>query len=107
MKPQTLNKVINYLLIYLVGLVLLLGFFGEHLVDDMARFVYLYGTPLLIIIIIYVLVTAEHVFTNISKKTKIDAKTLSIISIKLCLAITPMFYLDNSFASLLSALRLE
>lgn len=107
MEFQTFNKAINYLLVYLVVLFLLIGVFGNDLVGDMVNFVFLYGIPLLIFIILYMVTIAYEVHNKINKKTEVNIKQLGVTSIKLCLAIAPMFYLDNSFASLLSTLRLE
>ena len=105
MEIQTYNKTINYLLLYLVVLFLLIGVFGNDVVGDMVKFVYLYGIPLIIFIVLYLVTTSFEVHNKINEKIKLNTKLLSIISLKLCIAIAPMFFLDNSFASLLSVLR--
>ena len=107
MEIQTYNKTINYLIVYLVILFLLIGVFGNDLVGDMVKFVFLYGIPLLIFIVLYLITIAYEIHNKINKKIEVNLKQLGVISIKLCLATAPMFYLDNSFASLLSVLRLE
>ena len=86
---------------------LLLGIFGNDLVGDMVKFVLFYGIPLLIFIVLYLATIAYEVNNKINKKTELNIKQFGVTSIKLCIAKAPMFYLDNSFASLLSALRLE
>lgn len=105
MEIQIYNKSINYLLLYLIVLFLLIGVFGKDVVGDMVKFVYLYGIPLITFIVLYLVTISFEVRNKINKKTKLNAKLLSVISLKLCIAIAPMFFLDNSFASLLSVLR--
>lgn len=107
MEFQTFNKKINYLLAYLVVLFLFLGVFGNDLVGDMVKFVLFYGIPLLIFIVLFMATVAYEVHNKINKKTEPNLKQFGAAAIKLCIATAPMFYLDNSFASLLSALRLE
>lgn len=106
MEPHIFNKSVNYLLLYLVILVLLIGMFGNDVVNDMVRFTYLYGIPLFTFIILYLVTFIIEIYNNFTRKL-IKKRLLAIITMKLCIGITPMFYLDNSFASLLSALRLQ
>lgn len=84
---------------------MLIGFLGNDIVGDMVKFVYLYGIPLVIFIVLYLVTTSFEIHNKINKNTKLNTNLLSIISLKLCIAIAPIFFLDDSFASLLSVLR--
>ena len=106
MEFKIFNKKLNYLLGYLVFLFLFLGIFGNDLVGDMAKFVLLYGIPLLVFIVLYLATIAFEVHNKLKNKTKLNLVNMGVVSIKLCIATAPMFYLDNSFALLLSALRI-
>ena len=106
MTPSTLSKSLNYLLIYFVVLFLLKGMFGNDLVDDLVHIAILYGIPLFIFIIIYLVTMAFELHAYIKSKN-INVGILSIVSIKMGLSIVPMLYLDNTLVSLLSKLRIS
>ncbi|MDY6979628.1 MAG: hypothetical protein SV201_07075 [Pseudomonadota bacterium] len=105
MEIAKFNKLVNLLLIYMVGVILVIGLFGSDIVADMANFVFIYGIPLIIFLIIY-FVTVAAMAHDFIKRKHIDITKFILSSLKIFVAITPMFYLNNTGAMILSFLRL-
>ena len=106
MGVKTVNKVLTVLLIYCVGLILLSGMFGKHIEDDLARILLMYGVPLIIVALLYLVAIGFEIHSYIKVKTMAYRLAL-LASIKMALAVIPMFFLNNTMASLLMALRIK
>jgi hypothetical protein len=104
MSLQVLSKSLSGLLLYFVCLLLVFGGFGEDVVGNIAAIFFLYGAPLLIFILVYMARMVLEVRALIKTKTA-NLRLVTVVSMKIGIALTPMFFFDNRLASLLVGLR--
>lgn len=104
MKIGIYNKAINFFLIYGLLLILVLSVFNADVVANMAYIVMLYGPPLLIFIVLY-FVTAGIEIYQYQKEHKANFVLLTKITIKIIVAVSPMFFLNNHMANIMAALN--
>lgn len=105
MKLHTLSRVLNVLLVYFVCLLLVVGLFGKDIVNNLLQIALFYGFPLFALIVLYIARMAVELRTYIKIK-ECNFVLVGTISIKMAIATIPMFFLDNSMASLLVRMRL-
>lgn len=80
--------------------------FGSDIVNNMINFVFMYGLPLFVFIVLYTVAVVIEIRLYFKQKI-VKPGLLFIISAKLAIAVIPMFYLDNTGAFLLSSFRLN
>jgi hypothetical protein len=106
MSLQVLSRSLSGLLLYFVCLLLVVGGFGEDVVTNMVVIAFLYGAPLLIFILVYMARMALEPSALIKTKTA-NLGLVVVVSIKMGIALTPMFFFDNRLASLLVGMRIS
>lgn len=106
MNISTVSKLLTYLIIYYLLLVVLIGIFGNSIEDDIAHIFLLYGIPLLLICIFY-LISVTFEISDYLKTKNMQFNKVIITSFKMAIAILPMFFLNNSLGNLLAILRLK
>ncbi len=83
---------------YFIALVILIGFFMKNdVVSQMMAFSFFYG----IVLVAYFILFTVVMFISLKNKP-INSKQLVWILLKLLIALSPMFFLDNRFAKLFS-----
>jgi hypothetical protein len=106
MSLQVLSRFLSGLLLYFVCLLLVFGGFGEDVVSNIAAVFFLYGVPPLIFILAYMARMALEVRALIKTKTA-NLGLVTVVSMKMGIALMPMFFFDNRLASLLVGMRLS
>jgi len=104
MSLEVLSRYLSGLLLYFVCLLVVFGGFGEDVVGNIAAIFFLYGTPLLIFILVYMARMALEVRALIKTKAA-NLVLVTVVSVKMGIALTPMFFFDHRLASLLVGLR--
>jgi hypothetical protein len=80
--------------------------FGTDIVADIAKVFVLYGLPLFFVIILFVMSVCYELWGSQNRNSNRYRK-ITLAVFKTVIAIAPMFWLDNSFGSFLSILRLS
>ena len=99
------NRYLSALIVYCISLFLLIGLtYKDDVEGAMFIFIELYGIPLAVFIIVYGVITANIIYHRFRHQQSLP-KVLLSLSIKIILAASPVFTLDNRMASMLHVLN--
>lgn len=99
------NKSLWFLLIYCITVILLIGLvYGRDVVDALVMFVKIYGIPLVAFLIFYVSFMGTTLFQRLIHQRPLP-KVLLPVTIKIVIAILPMFLIDDRLASIFKYLN--
>ncbi len=95
---------VNLLLVYMVAAIIVTGVFGTDITADMVNFVIIYGIPFLTVTAIFIVFVSREAL-NHKENSNFNKKKAITVTIKLTIAFTPMLFLNNSGANILSLMR--
>ena len=96
---------LNCLLGYFVILFLAVGMFGNDLVSGLAYIAIFYGAPLVLYVVVYFVLIALDL-RDYLKSGDFESLLWAKNSVKIGLAILPMFFMNDTMVNLLSMLKM-
>ena len=99
-----INNAVNILLLYMVVSILIIGAFGTDIEADMVHFTLVYGVPLTIVALAVSIFLLKAIINRQGSENK-RIKQILVPAAKLAFASAPMFFLNNTGASILTLLR--